>query len=101
MTRLPAPRTPAGFVDRWVDDAPEETDGACPERPAEVAAEVAAAAKGPMLPPVAVHLLLVEDDDGITMPLTRTLEREGYTVERVATGAEGLERVSRGGVDLI
>ncbi|MEO7753947.1 MAG: response regulator transcription factor [Terracoccus sp.] len=38
---------------------------------------------------------------GITMPLTRTLEREGYTVERVASGAAGLERVAQGGVDLI
>ena len=47
------------------------------------------------------QLLVVEDDDGIAAPLQRTLEREGYAVERVATGQAGLERVARGGIDLV
>lgn len=47
------------------------------------------------------QLLVVEDDDGIAGPLVRTLEREGYTVERVATGSAGLERAARGGIDLV
>ncbi|MDR7362172.1 response regulator transcription factor [Nocardioides marmoribigeumensis] len=47
------------------------------------------------------QLLVVEDDDGIAVPLVRTLEREGYAVERVATGSAGLERASRGDLDLV
>ena len=43
----------------------------------------------------------MEDDDGIAAPLQRTLEREGYTVDRVATGQAGLERVAQGGIDLV
>ena len=47
------------------------------------------------------HLLLVEDDDQIAAPLIRTLEREGYEVERVAAGLAGVERVAAGGIDLV
>lgn len=48
------------------------------------------------------HLvLLVEDDDQIAAPLIRTLEREGYDVERVAAGLPAVERVASGGVDLV
>ena len=54
-----------------------------------------------MLSEVTHTLLVVEDDDGIALPLVRTLEREGYTVERAATGTAGIERVARGGVDLV
>ena len=36
-------------------------------------------------------MLLVEDDDTIADPLVKGLTREGFTVERVATGAEALE----------
>ncbi len=54
-----------------------------------------------MLHEVIPQLLVVEDDDGIAQPLVRTLDREGYAVERVATGSAGLERVGRGGVDLV
>ena len=50
---------------------------------------------------MAPQLLVVEDDDGIAAPLQRTLEREGYTVERVATGQAGLDRVAQGGIDLV
>lgn len=33
---------------------------------------------------------MVEDDDAIAEPLVRGLEREGFAVTRVATGAEAL-----------
>jgi DNA-binding response OmpR family regulator len=46
-----------------------------------------------MLPDVGHRILMVEDDDGIALPLRRTLEREGYDVQRVATGGEALARV--------
>lgn len=54
-----------------------------------------------MLSEVTRRLLLVEDDDGIAVPLVRTLEREDYVVERVATGSDGIDRVARGDVDLV
>ena len=54
-----------------------------------------------MLDEVIPQLLVVEDDDGIALPLVRTLEREGYAVERVATGSAGLERAGRGDLDLV
>jgi len=47
------------------------------------------------------RILVVEDDDGIAVPLVRTLEREDYTVERVDTGTAGIERVATGGFDLV
>lgn len=40
------------------------------------------------------RILVVEDDDGIAVPLMRTLDREGYVVERVADGAAALERAT-------
>jgi DNA-binding response OmpR family regulator len=46
-------------------------------------------------------VLVVEDDDGIALPLVRTLDREGYAVERVAEGLPAVERVSAGGVQLV
>ncbi|PFG38282.1 DNA-binding response OmpR family regulator [Georgenia soli] len=46
-------------------------------------------------------MLIVEDDDGIALPLVRTLGREGYAVERVAEGLPAIERVAAGGVQLI
>lgn len=54
-----------------------------------------------MLGQMPAQLLLVEDDDQIAIPLIRTLEREDYTVERVAAGVPALERVAAGGVDLV
>jgi DNA-binding response OmpR family regulator len=54
-----------------------------------------------MLPEVAPQILMVEDDDGIALPLRRTLEREGYAVERVDNGRDGIDRVGQGGVDLV
>jgi DNA-binding response OmpR family regulator len=38
-------------------------------------------------------VLLVEDDDGIAVPLGRALDREGYEVHRVARGDDALARV--------
>jgi DNA-binding response OmpR family regulator len=37
-----------------------------------------------------MRLLVVEDDDGIAVPLVTGLRREGFEVQRVATGAEAL-----------
>jgi two-component system, OmpR family, response regulator RegX3 len=45
-----------------------------------------------------VHLLVVEDDEAIAVPLVRGLERSGYEVTRVATGREALDV---DGVDLV
>jgi len=38
------------------------------------------------------RVLVVEDDDAIAEPLAHGLEREGYSVTRVATGREALEQ---------
>lgn len=46
------------------------------------------------------RILVVEDDDGIAVPLMRTLDREGYAVERVAEGAAALQRADAD-VDLV
>ena len=43
------------------------------------------------------RLLIVEDDEGIRVPLARALEREGYVVDGVATGEEALVRAARDG----
>jgi len=43
--------------------------------------------------PVA-RLLIVEDDDGIRVPLARALEREGYAVDGVGDGEAALRRVA-------
>src|SRR3954464_11693374 len=55
----------------------------------------------PMLTEMAAQLLIVEDDDGIAMPLTRTLEREGYAVQRVDNGTEAIARVRSADIDLV
>ena len=47
------------------------------------------------------HVLVVEDDDKIAAPLVRTLEREGYSVDRVAEGLPGIDRVRDTHVDLV
>jgi len=54
-----------------------------------------------MLPDVAFRILMVEDDDGIALPLRRTLEREGYDVDHVATGTDGLTRAAEAAPDLV
>ena len=50
---------------------------------------------------MAPTVLIVEDDEGIAMPLVRTLGREGYTVERVDEGAAAVELALAGSVDLM
>ena len=47
------------------------------------------------------HVLVVEDDDRIAAPLIRTLEREGYTAERLAKGLPAVDRMQSGDVDLL
>jgi DNA-binding response OmpR family regulator len=46
-------------------------------------------------------VLVVEDDDKIAAPLVRTLEREGYTVERLGEGLPAVQRVATGEIDLV
>ncbi|UNK45546.1 response regulator transcription factor [Arthrobacter sulfonylureivorans] len=47
------------------------------------------------------QILVVEDDDGIALPLLRTLDREGYHVDRVSHGIPALDHVRAGGTDLV
>ncbi len=47
------------------------------------------------------RILLVEDDDGIAMPLARALGRDGYEVERVAAGLPALELLAGTPPDLV
>lgn len=54
-----------------------------------------------MIPEVAHKLLLVEDDDGIALPLIRTFEREGYEVRRAADGSAGIGLVAQESFDLV
>jgi DNA-binding response OmpR family regulator len=45
-----------------------------------------------------MHLLVVEDDDAIAIPLTHGLERAGFEVTRVSTGRAALDA---DGIDLV
>jgi len=49
---------------------------------------------GPMLPPMAQRVLVVEDEEDIAFPLVRTLEREGYDVEWVESGQKALDTLA-------
>lgn len=55
----------------------------------------------PTMPTVTPFVLVVEDDDGIALPLVRTLEREGYRVGRCETGQEAVERLALHDVDVV
>ena len=46
-------------------------------------------------------VLIVEDDEGIALPLVRTLGREGYDVERVSEGESAVAKALTGDVDLM
>ncbi|MFQ5700778.1 MAG: sigma-54-dependent transcriptional regulator [Acidobacteriota bacterium] len=46
-------------------------------------------------------ILLVDDEAGIRTSLTQVIADEGYDVEAVSTGEEGIERVRRGGYHLL
>ncbi len=48
-----------------------------------------------------MRLLIVEDDDAIATPLLRSIQREGYDAERVATGADAIEQVAANSVELV
>ena len=41
--------------------------------------------------PGQVHVLVVEDDDGIAEPLAEGLTREGFAVSRAANGTQALQ----------
>jgi len=47
------------------------------------------------------RLLLIEDEPGLRLTLTDRLASEGYRVDTAGDGAEGLERATAGGHDLI
>lgn len=47
------------------------------------------------------HILLVEDEATLSRLLRDRLETEGYTVVTCADGAQGLDRASAGGMDLL
>jgi two-component system, OmpR family, response regulator RegX3 len=46
-------------------------------------------------------ILLIEDEESIAAPLVGALQREGFEVERAATGRDGLDAAERGPMDLI
>jgi len=46
-------------------------------------------------------VLVIEDDDAIAAPLVRALRRDGYDALRTAGGAEALDAVNNGGIDLV
>jgi DNA-binding response OmpR family regulator len=46
-------------------------------------------------------VLVAEDDEGIAIPLVRTLEREGYAVVRASDGAGAVMHAAAGGIDLM
>jgi len=67
----------------------------------EAAANVVERARGPGRAAPRASLLVVEDDAAMREMLREALEDEGYAVEVVAGGRPGVERVRRGGVDLV
>jgi PAS domain S-box-containing protein len=46
-------------------------------------------------------ILILEDDEGVARLQQRRLERAGYTVVPTATGAQALDRIRAGGIDLL
>ena len=47
------------------------------------------------------RILIVEDEESYREPLVYQLTREGYDVSAAATGEEGLELFTKGGIDLV
>lgn len=47
------------------------------------------------------RILIVEDEESYREPLVYQLTREGYGVSAAATGEEGLELFTKGGIDLV
>ena len=53
-------------------------------------------------PQMAPHrVLVVEDEEDIASPLVQTLEREGYTVDRAATGRQAVEQATAQDHDIV
>ena len=52
-------------------------------------------------PVVTARVLIIEDDPNVAEVVARYLEREGYRVETVADGAEGLDQALRDPPDLV
>ena len=50
---------------------------------------------------MASTVLVVEDDEGIALPLVHMLEREGYDVVHALAGAPAVDRVCDGDIDLV
>jgi len=46
-------------------------------------------------------ILIIEDEPSVADVESKILKRAGYNVEVTVTGAEGLERIKRGGIDLV
>ncbi len=47
------------------------------------------------------RILVVEDEESLSDPLSYLLEKEGYEVAIAATGTEGIAEFDRGGADLV
>lgn len=90
-------RTPASGT---ADEAglPATSAGAARATPS---LEPTSAAGAPIVEDVAHHVLVVEDDTGIALPLTRMLEREGHVVAHVTSGAAALDHVAAEPVSLV
>ena len=55
-----------------------------------------------MLQNMSAHrVLVVEDEEEIASPLVQTLEREGYVVDRAATGREAIQQATGQGHDIV
>ena len=54
-----------------------------------------------MLPVMPHRVLVVEDEADIASPLVRTLEREGYAVDRAGTGRDALDVAAREQYDVV
>lgn len=52
----------------------------------------------PQRPP---QVLYIDDDPGLARLVQKALERRGYAVELAETGEAGLERIRRGGIDVV
>jgi two-component system, OmpR family, alkaline phosphatase synthesis response regulator PhoP len=55
-----------------------------------------------LVPPIGrKRILIVEDDESISLGLRMNLEAEGYDVQVAADGEDGLTRAAAGGIDLV
>jgi DNA-binding NtrC family response regulator len=68
---------------------------------AEAAPNIVERARGPGRAEARATILVVEDDAAMREMLREALEEDGYAVEAVGGGRPGIERVKRGGIDLV